>query len=123
MDPTGGAVNEQGLPIPSRLLLEEVDGCLKNKGSGYGRLKFFDGESSEISSSVQTPDDSDNDLSVARDGDSGEEEEVQSKLSGVAGLSFFGSFRRLSSHQEGIVKPFHWKIKIFHRFIPSDHSE
>ena len=86
LDPTGGELDEQGLPTPSRLLLEEVDLCPKNGRSVYGRPKFFSGESSESSSSIGTPDNSDNDLSVARDGDSGEEEEVQSKLREVAGL-------------------------------------
>ncbi|KAI4337425.1 hypothetical protein L6164_015846 [Bauhinia variegata] len=104
--------------VPSSFLLNEVDGRPKNVGSGYGlggRPKFFTSESSESSSSIGNPDDSDNDLSSKRDGEVGEEDEVQSKLKEGA-VSVLGSLdsledslpikKGLSSHFEGKSRSF-----------------
>ncbi|KAI4316212.1 hypothetical protein L6164_024211 [Bauhinia variegata] len=103
--------------VPS-FFLNDVDGRPKNDGSDYGlggRQKFFAGDSSEGSSSIGTPDDSDNDISSKRDGEVGEEDEVQSKLNeeAVAGLGSLDSLedslpikRGLSSHFAGKSRSF-----------------
>lgn len=71
----------------------------------------LDAESSESSSSIGTPDDSDNDLSFSKDGDAREdEEEVQSKFHGLGSLDALEDSlpikRGLSSHFDGKSKSF-----------------
>ncbi|KAI9106396.1 hypothetical protein K1719_021924 [Acacia pycnantha] len=71
----------------------------------------LDADSSESSSSIGTPDDSDNDLSISKDGDAQEyDDEVQSKFHGLGSLDALEDSlpikRGLSSHFEGKSKSF-----------------
>ncbi|XP_028781249.1 uncharacterized protein LOC114737488 [Neltuma alba] len=76
-----------------------------------GRPASLDADSSESSSSIGTPDDSDNDLLFNKDGDAQEDgEEVQSKFHGLASLDALEDSlpvkRGLSGHFDGKSKSF-----------------
>ncbi|KAK7260784.1 hypothetical protein RIF29_27082 [Crotalaria pallida] len=110
MGPTFTIDVQSSPPLPDHNSDDAHERTVPYGGSGFlvggGKPEFFTGELSESSSSIGTPDDSDNEI----DDVSEEEEEVQSKLKGLNSLE---SLEDSLSIKKGLSSHFIGKSKSF----------